>query len=224
MRLRFFDLSKALRQCRQRHIQARGEKRKRRRFDDRARCLRLTEVGELPGDRRDALVKDIKGDAVGLRQNDGGLLGITKALVGETFAVFVDLEAALHDHRPADQDPMRMRDRTVPLISRHVFELRAELAAPQDSVAAIARVSEIRSVAHFRNVPGDEIGSAAITVARQYQGIAAERVARSVRPHDLDTADRVLCIRIKRADRRIDDQGDPTLVRRLTQSVDQFDA
>ena len=178
----------------------------------------------LPGDRGDALVKDIKGDAVGLRQNDSGLLGITKSLVGETFAVFVDLEAALHNHRPADQDPVRMRDRTVPLIARHVFELRAELAAPQDSVAEIARVSEIQTVAHFRNVPGHEIGSPAITVARQYQGIAAERVARSVPPRDLDTANRVLCVRIKRADRRIDDKRNPTLVRRLTQSVDQLNA
>jgi hypothetical protein len=43
----------------------------------------LTEVCELPRDRRDALVKDIKGDAVGLRQDDSGLLGITKALIGE---------------------------------------------------------------------------------------------------------------------------------------------
>ena len=79
-------------------------------------------------------------------------------------------------------------------------------------------------MAHFGNVPGDKIGSAAITVARQNQRIAAEQVARSVRPRDLDTANRVLCVRIKRADRRIDDKRNPTLVRRLTQSVDQLNA
>ena len=52
------------------------------------------------------------------------------------------------------------------LIGAKVRKLRAQRAAPHDSVATIARMAEIERALHFRDVATNEIRAAAKTAAR----------------------------------------------------------
>ena len=80
-------------------------------------CRKSSNCRAMPAMRASKMPKAIAGR---LAQDLRRLLGIAVALVGEALAVDIDLKAALHDRRPGDEDAVRMRDRAVALIARHV--------------------------------------------------------------------------------------------------------
>jgi hypothetical protein len=90
----------------------------------------LPVVLELPRDHGDALVEYVVGAPLRLREHDRRLFGVALALVGETLPAGVDLETALHDHRPGDEHTVRMRYRAVALIAGHMEKFGAERLAP----------------------------------------------------------------------------------------------
>src|SRR5580704_10671605 len=78
-------------------------------------------------------------------------------------------------------------------------------------------MTEIVRRAHFRDEFRDQIGRAAVAVA-------ADAIARTIRPGDFKTAHRATAIGKKRADRGVADDGDRRLFGRETQPVNQFNA
>ena len=103
-------------------------------------------------------------------------------LVRETAALEIDLYAALHHQRPGDEYAMRVRDRTVPLISRQMRRDGSDLLTPQDGLSLIAGMPEIQRVLHFRDMPRDEVGIAAIAVAGKDGPPRGDRLNRAIRP------------------------------------------
>ena len=155
---------------------------------DRAGLLGVAEILELPRHRRDARVEDAPGNSARLAQNLRRLFGIALQFVAEAPALAIDLNAALHDHRPGDQNVVRRRQRTVALIGAEMCELRAKRVAPDHGVAAIARMTEIKRVRHFRNKAPHQFGVAAIAVAGQDQRVTADAFARAIAANGLHTA------------------------------------
>ena len=120
-----------------------------------------------------------------LSQYLGCLLRVATRLIAEAAAISVDLKAALHDDRPADQDVVRHRHRAVTLIGAKVSELSAERAAPHDGVPAIARMTEIYCVLHVRYVATNQIGVSSKPTASEDQRFASDPFLRAVRARDL---------------------------------------
>src|SRR6478736_7122079 len=81
---------------------------------------------------------------------------------------------------------------------------------------------EVGRAAHLRYVPRHEIGSAAIPAAGEDERLAAERIARSIRAHNLDTADCPAGVGKERGHGCVDDEVYLSLVRRLAQPIDEF--
>ena len=69
-----------------------------------------------------------------------------------------------------------------------------------------------------------QIGRAAVAVAGKDQCVAADAIARTIRPGDFKTADDAFNIGKKRADGGVADDGDRRLFGRAMQPVDQLGA
>ena len=80
-------------------------------------------------------------------------------------------------------------------------------------------MTEIRCAAHFGYVSRDEIGGATVAATGEDERLAAESVARSVGPGELDAADDAVGARVQRADSRVEDKWDSCLIRGLTQPI-----
>ena len=117
---------------------------------------------------------------------------------------------------------MRCRDRTVPLIGAKVRQLRAERIAPDDGIAAVARMTEIEGIRHFRNVAADEFRISAEPVARQDQRIASDAFAGAVVMNDFDATDTTRRIRENPLGDAAREDDDTVFVSGLAQAIDQF--
>ena len=148
----------------------------------RSACLK---VFELSSYRRDPRIKDIPRNGARLFQYFGGLLRISTRLITEAAAISVNLNAALHDDCPTDQDVVRRRHRAMTLIGAKVSELRTELAPPHDGVTAIARMAEIYCVCHVGYVTVNQIGIPAEPTAGEDQRFASDPFSCAVRMRDL---------------------------------------
>ncbi len=117
---------------------------------------------------------------------------------------------------------MRRRDRAVTLIGAKVGKLRAERVAPDDGIAAVARVAEVKCVRHLRYVAADELRISAVTIARQNQRVAANAFAGSVVMNDIDAADMAIRIRQNPVDDAARENDDIVRFSGLAQAIDQF--
>src|SRR6266478_629760 len=105
---------------------------------------------ELPRHSCNVRVEDVPGDSVRLAENFCGLLGIAARFVAKAPASRIDLDAALHHHRPGNQDVMRRGDRTVTLVGAKIRKFSAERLTPKNRIASIARMTEIECIRHLR--------------------------------------------------------------------------
>ena len=131
----------------------------------------------------------------GWRKNFRGLLGVALRFIAEPQTVAIDLNAALHDRGPGDQDIVRCRHRAVALIGAEVRQLGAECFPPHDGVAAVSRMAEIERVSHLGNEAADEVLIAAKTVAGKDESLAADTFAPAVTAQNLHPADAAVGLR-----------------------------
>src|SRR6516165_5735377 len=143
---------------------------------------------ELSRHSSNLCVENVPGDSVRLAENFCGLLGIAACFVAKAPASRIDLEATLHDHRPGNQDVMRRGDRALTLVGAEIRKLGAEGFAPNNRIAAIAGMTEIKRVRHLRYEAANQLGIAPVTAAREDQSLAADALANAVAPHDLNAA------------------------------------
>src|SRR6185437_5376128 len=147
---------------------------------DRTCRLGMAIILEIAAQRVDAFVIDAPSDAARLRQYRDRLLGVAEMFVGKARARGVDLESALHHQRPGDKNVMRRRNRAVTLIGAHIERDATQRLTPPHRISLVADMSEIERLGHLGNMTPQHLDVAAIAVAREYQGIAADFLARAI--------------------------------------------
>ena len=95
--------------------------------------------------------------------------------------------------------------------------------SPHHRIAPVSRMSEIGGVAHLGYVPRDEVSGATVAVAGKDQRFTAERIDRAIRTGNLNTANEVIATGIEGGNGSVNDKWNCTVVRRLTQPIDQLD-
>ena len=109
------------------------------------------------------------------------------------------------------------------LIGAEMRKLRAERLAPKHGIAAIAGMTEIKRIRHFRNEAAHQLRIAAISIAGEDQCVAADALARAVAAQISTPRD--AAIRIRRiavsATRSVEDD-DIARLGGAAQAVDQF--
>src|SRR6266478_7050246 len=108
------------------------------------------QILELPRYSSNVCVENVPSDSARLAEHFCGLLGIAACFVAKALASRIDLEAALHDHRPGNQDVMRRGDRTVTLVGAKIRKFSTECLTPKNRIASIAGMTEIKRVRHLR--------------------------------------------------------------------------
>ena len=86
----------------------------------------------------------------------------------------IDLDTAVHHQGPGNQDAVGRGDGTMALIGAHMTGPGAEGAAPVHRVALIAGMAKILRRRHVWDMFGQHVRVAAITVAGQDNGLAAD--------------------------------------------------
>src|SRR5262245_31050710 len=157
-----------------------------------AGVFRFAEILELSCHFRYSCIEYIPHESARLSQDLGGLLRVATGLVTEAAAVAIHLDASFHDNGPGDQDVMRRRQGAMTLIGAEMGQLRAERAAPHDSMTAISGVPEVECTPHLGDVATNEIGIASKSTAGENQRIAPDPLARAVRTDDLDSENAVI--------------------------------
>ena len=184
--------------------------------------FRVAEILELPRHRCNARIEYAPGDLTGLAKNFCGLLGIALRFIAEPQPVAIDLNAALHDRGPGDQNIVRCRDRAVALIGAEVREFRTKRFPPHDSIAAVSWMAEIERVTHLGNEAADEILVAAKTVAGKDKNCAADTLAPAATAQNLHAADTAIGLRQQLIGDAFGYDGDIARLRGMTQPIDQL--
>src|SRR5262245_64819198 len=110
------------------------------------------------------------------------------------------------------------------LIGTEMGQLRAERAAPQDSMTAISGMPEVECAPHFGDVATNQIGIASKTAAGEDQRIAPDPLVRAVRTGDLDSENAVIRTDDQQFCRAVRKNDDVVLFGRIAQAIDQFAA
>ena len=145
-------------------------------------------------------------------------------LVAKAPAFAIDLNAALHDRRPGDQDIVRRRDRAVTLIGAKMGKLSAKRIAPDDGIAPVTRVTKVERARHFRNVAADELGISAKPVAGEDHRSPTDALAAAVTASDFDAADAAFGICKQALGRAFCENDDVVRFGGTAQPIDQLTA
>ena len=144
--------------------------------------------------RQDRLIKHIPGHAAGLGQHLHRRLRVAAGLIMKALAVGIELYAALHHQRPADQCAVRRGPGAVALVAAQVGQPGAQGAAPGNGAAVVAGVPGKRGVAHLRQQLAHHGGVAAKAVAGQHQQLTAQVLQLAVGPLKTQTGNALLLI------------------------------
>src|SRR3954470_22948263 len=108
------------------------------------------------------------------------------------------------------------------LISREMPHLSAERASPEDGIALIAGMAEIKGAGHFRYALRDHGLVSAITIRREHEGAAPDTIHTAVRSPELDTGDTPGRIDEQRRHPCACDDLDACMLGSRAQPIDQF--
>ena len=118
-----------------------------------------------------------------------GGLGVALRLVPEPLPAGVHLHAALHDHGPGDQDPVRVGDVAVALVGAEVARCSAQRLPPAQRLAAVAVVAEPERIGDRGHVAAHEVRVPPEAVAGQDQAPAAHPLLAPVGAAEPDPLD-----------------------------------
>ena len=124
---------------------------------------------------------------------------VALGFVMKAHAQGVDLHRTFHHQGPRNQSALRHGPRAVALVATQVGQLRAQLLAPGDGAAIVARVAGIQRIAHLGQQGTHQLGVAAKAVAGQQHAVAAELLQLPVRAHKAQAQHLVGVVHIQRA-------------------------
>ena len=136
--------------------------------DHRAGLPAVLVVGERTAGQVHPLVEHHPRHPAGLGQHQSGELGVAGALVAEPFPGGVDQDSAVHHPGPGHQRAVAHRDRTVPLVGVQTGGVRTQVDTDPQRVPGAAGTTVVEPVGDLRQVPTDQFGVRAETVAGQH--------------------------------------------------------